>query len=50
MTQTEALITLALLGLAAMAVSRRYLPRDLQLLVAAVGLIGSASTLLGQSR
>jgi hypothetical protein len=47
MTQKEALLALVILALAAGVISKRYLPRDLRMLVAAVGLVSSSATLLG---
>jgi hypothetical protein len=47
MTEEQALLTLLALGLAASLVSRRYLSREAQMLVAGIGLVSSLSTLAG---
>ncbi|HEY8722251.1 MAG TPA: hypothetical protein VIL92_00155 [Gaiellaceae bacterium] len=45
MTQTQAFLTLLAFGIAASAISKRYLTREAQMLVAGIGLIGAVSTL-----
>lgn len=45
MTDTQALVALLALGLAAAVISRRYLGRDAQLLVAGVSLVHALATL-----
>jgi hypothetical protein len=45
MTETQALVALLAVGLAAAVISRRYLGRDAQLVVAGVGLVHALATL-----
>ena len=49
MNERAVLILLAALGLTATAICLRYLPRDLQVLVAIAGLMGAIHTLTGSA-
>jgi hypothetical protein len=47
MTETQALLALLVLGLTVSVISRRYVGRDAQMVVAAIGLVSALSTLAG---
>lgn len=47
MTETQALLALLALGITASVISRRYLGRDAQMLIAGIGLVSALSTLAG---